>query len=238
MYRILDWDSEFFGIEGGRIEPGSLNRGELKGLLDSAKRAFVKVLYWSVAPSDVEANRAALLFGGILVDEKTMYKKDIDEKLIVGIVQDKNVHAYKEKVAAPEIESLAIQCGEHSRFKTDKGFDGGQFEMLYKTWIHNSIIKECADEVFVYEMEGSIRGMITATHVGTCGSIGLFAVDAKSRRMGIGKALLAALTAYLYDKGYITIQVVTQGKNIMSCSFYEKNGFVKEEVKNFYHFWL
>jgi ribosomal protein S18 acetylase RimI-like enzyme len=70
------------------------------------------------------------------------------------------------------------------------------------------------------------------------GSIGLIAVNEKTRSKGIGSKLIAAADAFYHANGIGQSTVITQASNIQACRFYEKAGFQVIKKEYVYHWWL
>ena len=133
---------------------------------------------------------------------------------------------------------MAIQIGIHSRFGVDPKISKKTFHKLYHTWIKNSVRGTAADKVFVIREKNKIVGMITLISKNGRGDIRLVAVDAKCRGKKLGTSLIYAALKYFIKKDYTKAQVVTQKSNVPACHLYEKCGFHREKIDNFYHFWL
>ena len=69
-------------------------------------------------------------------------------------------------------------------------------------------------------------------------SIGLIATQFQYRGRGIASFLLNSVNNYAYSHAIDTIEVATQARNIIACSFYKKNGFIEKSRTNIYHFWI
>ena len=237
-FKYLSWDSKFFGFKIGKINPKGLKAKELIRILKELKYKNYILSYLSLNPQNISLNDEALQNGGKLVDEKTTFSF----KLKNSDMRDyhSNIFLYKDKNISKVLIDIAIQTAEYSRFKTDTLFEKGKYKQLYTEWIIKSVKKKLANDVLVYKINDRIKGLIT---VGTenehdkIGFIGLVGVDSKERGKGIGIELMNAAKFYFQSRGFKTINVVTQGKNLPACKLYLKSGFYKSKIENFYHFW-
>ena len=226
MLSRLDWDSEFFGLNIGRIdwrnnqEPIVLSKEEL---LDY-NLIYVFVHHGQLVP----------LNDAKLVDSKVIYRK----KIIARTSMHQNVVAYTDSRPNEELYDLALQSGVYSRFRLDGNFPAGSYEKLYRRWIEQSVCKVMADDVLCYYDGGKILGMVTVDVKDNIGSIGLVAVDVTSRGKGVGSVLLSAVDAYFSDKGISSVEVATQLNNLTACSWYERNGYKVASVTDIYHLWI
>lgn len=237
-YRILNWDSNFFGFKVATIVPNRIIYSDLKQILKRLKEKKVSLVYWCSDPKSRNSQIAAKELGGFLVDFKITYEINLNTYDDQGSFENLGVEKYSKSTPNKDLENLAIQSGLYSRFRVDPNFTQDHFESLYKTWIRNSINKKIADEVLVMNKDGSINGMITVMNKNGKGMIGLMAVDSRVRAKGLGTILINAAKSWFISRGCQRGMVVTQRKNKAACKLYEKCGFYVRKVENFYHFWL
>lgn len=243
MYRILEWDSEFFGFTVAQISTTSeeANAGQLECVLAELRRNTVRLAYWSTR-ADVPGGYCAAGLGGRLVDEKTTFLvalASVGSPIANALSNDVFVEPYDSSMSKAELRELAIQSGEFSRFAIDPKIPKAKFEEMYAIWIEKSLAKEIADEVLVVRNnDGRVVGMTTLGHKNDRGDIGLLGVDAKFRGRHFGEMLVRHAQQWFIARGYKYAQVVTQGANAPACRLYAKCGFAVEMIEHFYHFWL
>jgi dTDP-4-amino-4,6-dideoxy-D-galactose acyltransferase len=227
MIKRLDWDSNFFGYEIGKIVVGPKNKFRIGALKDNNYK-----LIYVFSEEPIEINQL------ILVDIKVGFHKWINE--------DKKGFAFKNRCEPfnlckhdlNKLENLAIESGKYSRFKLDSNFQKNEFERLYLEWIYQSYQKKMALEVLVYSVDEVLAGFITITNKSeTLTDIGLVAVDPKFQGKGIGGVLVEAAEKYSFVNGYKEIQVVTQEDNKNALKLYQKNGFDLCNKTYIYHYW-
>lgn len=236
LFRILSWDSIFFGYKIAKILAPILNQSELKNLLTKLYHLDIKLVYWFIDPADEISNEAARNNNGFMADDKITYKISLSYYNSQK-VDNQRLRSFLHKPLNENILSLALQSGFYSRFKQDKKFVYNEFTKLYKTWIERSLNEEIAKDVIIY-VDNAERGLITLAIINNYGSIGLLAVDKKYRRKSVGRQLINAALVKFKSYGINEVKVITQRKNKAACKFYEQIGFVKESVQNVYHFWL
>ena len=234
VYKLLKWDSSFFGFKVALIYGSSNNLSEILHQLEANK---VKLAYCFISDKDRKANNNALKKGGLLVDRKVTYRGLIGSEELPPVNTDK-IKSFLFKPLNDKILSLALQSGIYSRFCLDKHFASDAYEKLYSEWISKSLAKIIADEVYMYVEEGKEQGLITLSRKDNYAEIGLLAVDTMSRGKSLGKQLVNAASVKTSEWGYNTLKVATQKENIPACRFYEKLGFEIEKIENIYHFWL
>jgi dTDP-4-amino-4,6-dideoxy-D-galactose acyltransferase len=236
QYQVLDWDSDFLGIKVARITQPQLDMHELSGTLSELRREKVKLVYWP-SEQEFELNTRAQ-FRGLLVDLKTTFVVDLSSLDFTKIAHDGIVEPFTDSMSMANLEDLAIQSGEYSRFAVDPNLPKEKFASLYKTWIDRSVRKEIASEVLVIRGDRKIVAMVTLGEKNGRGDIGLLAVDTKYRGRKYGEKLVGAAQRWFIGQGYRYGQVVTQGQNIPACNLYLKCHYSVERVEYFYHFWL
>jgi dTDP-4-amino-4,6-dideoxy-D-galactose acyltransferase len=235
-YQLLEWDTNFFGIKVARITVPNLSIEKLAYTLTELKHNGFTFIYW---PASQEYNQYDIdKLGGLLVDLKTTFRIDLSSAIMDESLMTDIVSPYSVSMQMEDLESLAVQSGQFSRFATDPHLSIEQFIMLYKIWVNRSLRKEIAKEVLVIEEGGHAVGMVTLTEKEGRGNIGLIAVDESSRGKKYGETLVRAGQKWFVKNGYKIGQVVTQGKNISACNLYLKCGYSVEKVEYFYHFWL
>ena len=140
-YKILEWDSSFFGFKVALIS--SLPH-ELSELLKKLTEEDVKLVYLFMPSKDQKANKIAEENGGTLVDEKIKFCKQIKKAELLPIDTD-HIKSYIFHPLNEKLISLALQSGIYSRYRLDSHFPEGTFEKLYKEWIEKSLAKKIAD---------------------------------------------------------------------------------------------
>lgn len=228
--RKLEWDSEFFGLQIGRVDLHT-NEEATELLAQRAELQKQFDLLYIFDPNDV-----GLAFDDAsLVDEKIYYGKLCEPRM-----QYQEVSYYRDAVPSVDLYHLALVSGEFSRFRIDKQFPEGSYERLYTRWVENACPKEGTNKqiLLIHNAEHVAKGMITIDHDGELGHIGLSAVDTDTQRQGIGTKIMSTLDGYLYDQGVKRLEVSTQKTNTFACKWYEKNGFTIQSRTKIYHWWL
>jgi dTDP-4-amino-4,6-dideoxy-D-galactose acyltransferase len=227
----LDWDSTFFGLPVFRGIPG--DECTVHEIVEAATKTDCRLLYVP-SPLILKEDTVASL-GAVLVDIKTTFVKRLRaEHLSVGSV----VESYTMDDHISSVLGIAVQSGEFSRFNVDRKLPHGAFKKLYETWMHRSILREIAKEVFVVRENGIPVGLITLGEKNGRADIGILAVDTVARGKGYGVDLVNAAENWFIDSGYTHGQVVTQGANMPACALYRKCGYEIDGTEFFYHVWL
>lgn len=228
--RKLEWDSEFFGLQIGRVDLQTLDDAVDLALMHYNLKYQYDLLYvFSKEGLSFDA------IGAELIDEKVLYGKPCEPR-----ERYNNISFYKQDVPSEDLYRLALVSGGYSRFKLDERLPQGCYERLYSRWIENACPKDGTNkQILTYlDAQNVAKGMITIDHQGELGHIGLVAVDADCQHQGIGGKIMSSLDGYLYGLGVKTLEVPTQKANKDACRWYEKNGFEVKSVTPIYHWWL
>lgn len=230
----LAWDSEFLGFAVARAVVPPPGAAAVAALVAQARASGVRLLYLVLDPADEAA--AARAAGAQLVDRKVTFGRSVgpESARAAGVEEVVTVSNF-----SSELEALAWQSGEYSRFRRDPAFAPGVFERLYSHWLRASLAGELAQTVLAWPgPAGTHTGLLTLQRLGSQASIGLLAVQANQRGLGQGRALMAAALAQAQAWGCARLRVVTQLDNRPACRFYARAGFAIEHQENVYHLWL
>ena len=234
-YKPLPWDSAHFGFPVASIPDGELEENDLSGILEILRTEGTRLVYHSRS-QPLRDERMLIRFDGLLADEKVTFAKQLTRES--GVETDEHIHPYAESSVSDALLKLALDAGKFSRFRIDPHFRNNEYQSLYRTWIERSVSRDIAHEVIVYESDGQVLGMVTMGEKNHRGDIGLVAVSELARGKGIGKKLMIAAENDFRRRGYLDIQVVTQGINEAACKLYTGSGFHLDEKIYYYHFWL
>lgn len=238
-YSFLDWDSNFFGFKIAIIHREDLNKTRLAGLLATLKSKGVRLVYWPAEnKNDLSVDDLKNL-NGLLVDQKITFKIRLDTFFLPPEKYDE-IERYMPSIPFTNLDSLAKQCGQFSRFAVDPNIPQDKFIELYKLWIKKSLTGEMANEVLIIRRNTFIQGLIAlkADESSGCGKITLLVVDKEIRNQSLGKQLVQAGLNWFQKLNLKFARVTTQEANVVACRLYDKCGFFKEKTVKFYHFWV
>jgi ribosomal protein S18 acetylase RimI-like enzyme len=233
--KILDWDSEFFGVRIGQIEGNLLTDTTIDSVLQWSHDQQVDCLYFLCAPDDDTSVRVA--------EQHQFHLVDIRIELSWPVRKIENRSEVDARLFRPDdlatLQQIAAETYQLSRFYFDQGFPKDLASGLYREWITKSC-NGYAEAVFVADYQGSVGGFITChlDDVSRRGRIGLLGVAETARGSGIGCVLIEAAQRYFSDREMRDVFVVTQARNIAAQRLYQSCGFRTQSVGLWYHRWF
>ncbi len=237
VFKLLEWDSSFFGFPVALIQKEVLTEEELSDALGQLKKQGVKCVYWPASAQHPELISYGCKLNGILADTKIIYSRSL-AGFNFNYAEKLYISPYNSAEPEEALIQLAIASGDYSRFKSDKKFGDESFKKLYTMWITDSVNKKIAREVFVSRYQNDLTGFISVGEKNDTGVIGLVAINEKYRGVGIGNMLMEYTLSWFNKNGFNKVEVATQKENKAACSLYEKFGFKPEKIFNYFHFWL
>lgn len=220
-YRVLDWDSQWFGIPIGRAD-------------------LPEVTVASVAEVDAWARMQGLQCvyvyaeSGILAKETIIGFKPIDIRVeyeLNPFILAKGPADAEDSMRPREQEAvcaLARRLFTETRFSRDPRFPLPCVRELYAEWVRQDSVG-CTPGCQVIRADNEIIGFVTGRtdpSDATQGSIGLLGVAESYRGRGVGTAMLDHVCRAFVKTGVKRVTVVTQETNVASCRLYERGGRV------------
>lgn len=234
-FRILEWDTGFFGYKVAELLPSGLRAYTPAELLSVLKKEEISLAYCFASPDDVLLNQHLAEAGAFLADAKITFSRQVSGES--DFTPSPFIRSLPVMEPSKKLRSMALQSGVYSRFKVDPGFHEHEYERLYDEWIYKSVQRTISKEVLIFEKEGDEKGFITLQIKNSVGSIGLIAVDENARGASVGKELVNASFHFFQSHQIATVEVVTQQANQIACNFYKSMGFDIKTIINVYHLW-
>lgn len=224
------------GFPVARLTLTQADADETALAIAECRAANQQLVYVVVRPDDDDTNYAVRASGAWLADRKVTFAMPL-QPVDAALPLDSAIALATE--FTPELEALAWQSGEYSRFRLDPRLPITVFQSLYTQWLRNSLNGSLAQAVMVLQSaSGHGLGLLTLGEKSGVADISLVAVDLDARGQQVGQRLVAEARRRAADSGYTRLQVVTQGDNIQACRFYEKCDFVAVHEVYIYHLWL
>lgn len=240
MPELLQWDSAFFGFGIGKLELKDAVMLGNEEIEREMQRNKIRLLYiFNKLDDHTDSTRKDGIperWGATLIDRKVVYGKTLSLDRAAALPM--SISQFSGKEPTNQLFSLALQSGIYSRFRLDKNFPQGSFERLYHLWMEKSVRKELADVVLIAGNDPETTGgMVTVSLKNGSASIGLIAVDEKSRGQKLGQQLMAAAEQSAIQAGINQITVATQLDNKSACAFYQHLGYEIKTVIEIFHWW-
>ena len=234
--KYLDWDSEFFKVNIGRITAVELT-GLIKALKTAKDRSYDCIYFETIfAKRGVMNYCLANDFNlvGIKMNLAVNLQSLDKSSYLEGISFIKKEEYYH------QIEKIVLNsCAPLSRFAFDPRFGLKRTRRLYREWINKSFRGDFSETIiFSVEPDEIISGFTTLRkHSGKI-FIDLFAVSEEFRGKEVSVKLFHSAKNWSRKNGYEQLFVLTQGYNIAALRSYQKNGFVTDSVNIIFHRWL
>lgn len=231
QYRILEWDSRWFGIPVGRVDLGELTVASAIEVDAWASENGLRCVY-------VYSDRASSceIAGFELMDVRVEYEFD-PLQFAKGTVDLSALICPEELESVCELAGRLFTC---TRFARDWRFPVERVRDLYAEWVRCDNVNGNPG-CLIMGADGDLAGFITGRknpNNTSRGEIGLFGVEENKRRRGCGKQLLDLICRAFIPLGVERVSVVTQESNIAACNFYEGCGAQTISRGYWYHRWF
>jgi GNAT superfamily N-acetyltransferase len=240
-YRILEWDSDFFGFTIAKMDTNRLKPEDMEPLLQWCGEHSVDCLYLLADPMDALTVRLAERHGFGLADVRLDLSRPIimDSDPAETISSPEHTMRKARQSDLAELEDMAQKNHTLSRFFFDPGFPRTACRELYALWIRKSLV-DYADVFWVVLADELPVGYVTCNleQDGRLGVIRLLGVAENHRNKGAGRLLVYQAIRWSGKMGAERITVTTQARNIDSQRLYQGAGFRTSSVYFWYHKWF
>ena len=231
----LEWDSAFFERRIARLNRPRLDEATLAASLEWCNHNRIDCLYFLADSDHSETPRLAAENDFLLTDVRVSLATNI-------LGEQEKASANKAVRLAREedlslLRSIAKSAHRDTRFYFDPHFDSAKCDLLYQTWIENSL-RGFAQAVWVAECDGQAAAYLTGHFQGQESRIGLVGVSQNHRGKGLATRLIQQFRAWSREQGALHATVVTQGRNVAAQRLYQRNGFLTESLQLWYHRWF
>lgn len=230
-FNDLNWDTDFFGVTSANAtihNPLTLNEWiELKTRFKNYQ--FISIMNKNSEP--INAQLIGKDTSAFLADVNIQF-----EKKLVGLDEKpKNVTIHQALEKNDQI--IEIADFQFSKFTEDPELakrGGGQ---IYYQWLINSFGQPYKFYALSRNEKGDANGFILFSYSDSACVIELIAVSKKETKGGIGTSLFKSVEYVAYERGYRSIKVGTQLRNMGAINFYHKVGCKQVECHQVYHLW-
>lgn len=224
----LEWDSKFWGIDIFSIPENNKvwNQDVLSSIKDSGKLWLIQGL---ISENEVGVINSLENEGFRFVESIITCKNKITIKASISENQFKEIEKYELEEYKNEFFNL---FGKYSRFFL---FGEKKINDFYYTWLINSIDGKMDDKCIGYYLNSQLAGFVTYKYDNNRMKLGLLGVFQKFQQKGISQKLLGYVNNVVLNEELSEMILSTQGKNIKAINAYIKNGFIFENIKQWYY---
>lgn len=237
LCEYLDWDSQFFCRRIARLTVNRLSQFDLEQIDRWCRSNRIECLYFLADANHRETALLAEDHGFRLSDIRVTLERRLEDGTSIGQEIPPDTVRLATSGDIPALRAIARDNHRDSRFYYDPHFPDALCDALYETWIEKSC-KGYADAVLVSGPPGQPLGYISC-HIrdGRQGQIGLVGVNAASRNLRIGQALVTKSLQWFAARGVRQVLVVTQGRNCEAQRLYQRCGFLTSSIYLWFHRW-
>ena len=233
----LPWDTDFFGINIGKVVIYENVDFDPIRLLQQANDEKYELVYVFKYQKMLNYDKVIKANLDLIDIQLTMSKKFFSADYIKLPYTFKTELTIKER---NECYKIAEKTSIVSRFYNEEKIGPQKTNQLYRKWIDNALNKSFSDGLFLVKKSCNISGihLIKTDIPNKTGYFTLTGVDSEYKRMGFGKELWLQSLAYWANESEIDqIKSTLSIQNAESLNFHMKMGFNKiEEIKYIYHF--
>jgi len=234
-FRILDWDSEFFGHRIAQVDPAMLAGNAAQSIVERARDHALECLYLFLDAADTEKVLAAQTAGFRLMDVRIT--REIAAPAGDALALPREIDLFRPE-DVPRLRAIARKSHFDSRFYHDPCFARERCDALYDEWIKQACEGASAAVVVARPAEQAEGYMTCDIPKPGHGKLGLGAIEPAQKGRGLGKRILRGAMNWLGSHGCDRIEVVTQARNLTAARMYESTGFQTTRVENVFHLWL
>ena len=231
----LEWDSNFFERRVARLNRRRLDNRIVTETLAWCKSNRIDCLYFLADSDHPESPPLATANNFELTDIRLTLERKLEDEKEANASPQGIRFAREEDL--PALRAIARTGHRDTRFYFDANFEPAKCDLLYETWIENSL-RGFAQAVLVGEVDGKAAAYLTCHLKGQESQIGLVGVAEAHRGKGMGGKLLERFRLWSLEQGSSRATVVTQGRNLQAQRLYQRNRYVTRSLQLWYHRWF
>lgn len=234
--KINTWDSDLFGFPIASVISERLDPNILGGVETECREHSVTMLQYLCSSENIESIHQAEKAGFHFIDIRLTF----EARLGASIASPEKIKGFDFALANDSHirELLHISAGlyKDTRYYADVNFPRDKVSMLYDRWVINAVQGTFDHLCYGLFITGQPIGFCTVRFIDNKNCIlGLFGIAESYQRQSFGKYLLQLVMVDLYERGFSSVQVVTQGKNIGAQRVYQGLQFKTLRVDMWYH---
>lgn len=238
VVQFLKWDTDFFKKRIARLCPSRINEKIVDMAFKFCRDRRIDCLYYLADSGHSESVKIAEQHGFHFVDIRLTFGMDLRQQSF----QNKKPAGLKIRDARlsdiPHLRLIAGSNYELSRYYFDRHFSKILCSKFYSDWISKAC-KGGALKVLVATVGGEIAGYVTCEGDDDIrGRLSLVGVSGKFHGRGIGRLLVQNALQWFKEQGFLSVEVVTQGRNYGAQRLYQRCGFTTLKTQLWYHKWF
>jgi dTDP-4-amino-4,6-dideoxy-D-galactose acyltransferase len=238
LFKRLQWDSEYFGINIAYISCLRLTPNIDRIVKEFTRKEKIDLLQYLCNCHDKVSVINAERSGYSFVDMRLTFEQYLNNKISVEEREDFRV----DKGCLQDIEklrSIASDIYKDSRYYYDGEFDKSRVVEFYINWIEKAILGTFDDYAYVIYKKNEPVGFCTVKeYKKNAARIGLVGIDKAIQGSGMAKYLMNNSLMKLQKNGIKYVEVATQGRNYEAQRVYQKCGFLTKKTELWYHKWF
>jgi dTDP-4-amino-4,6-dideoxy-D-galactose acyltransferase len=236
---VLEWDSNFFDFPIARINQRKIMKSDSAAINSFCTKNNIRLLQFQCEVNDSESILAAESMGFHFADYRVNYTMQISGEILSNIEFPEGFFIdYAAKADILNLQEIAGNIYQDSRYYFDKNFPRSKVEDFYKNWIAKSVLGLFDDYVLVLYYNSIAIGFICIVVEGDSARFSLVGMLKEYAGKGLGTKLLHKVIGILKSQGIKSINTITQGRNISAQNFYNRAGFNIKFVEIYYHYWI
>ncbi|MFG0250105.1 MAG: GNAT family N-acetyltransferase [Phycisphaeraceae bacterium JB051] len=236
--RVLQWDSDFYGIRIGYLMPRRVNDAIVAYALAFCQKHDIQCMYYLCDCYHLTSSRLAEKHHCNFVDIRLTMERRLNQNMSLPALPDGyTIRLGVEKDIASLLE-IAGDAYRHSRYFFDTRFDVKKCQQFYQDWIRKAVHGTFDDGVWVLCQNDKPVGYCTFRHLNDdVSQIGLVGMSPDMTGKGLASRLIEYTLAKESERGCRIMLVVTQGRNYPAQRLYQRTGFLTREAALWYHKW-
>ena len=238
LFKKLQWDSDYFGINIGYVSCLRLTPNIERIVKEFTRKEKIDLLEYLCNCHDKVSVLNAERSGYSFVDIRLTFERHLTNTFSLPMRKDFRV----DKGCLQDIEklrSIASDIYKDSRYYFDGEFDRSRVIDFYVNWIEKAILGNFDDYAFVmYRKDDPVGFCTIKEYKKNAVSIGLVGMDKEIQGNGMAEYLLNSSLMKLKKRGKRYVEVVTQGRNYEAQRLYQKCGFITKKTELWYHKWF
>jgi GNAT superfamily N-acetyltransferase len=233
----MNWDSDFFGFPIAFIGSRYLTEN-IQFLVDKfTKENKIKLIEYLCNCHDDVSVKIAEKNGYHFTDIRITFTKKIEKSFVCNKLDDGLMFNIAKPEHIYDLKFLTNSMYKDSRYYYDGNFSFDKINTFYSEWIEKAVNGQFDHECYCLFYANKPFAFCTLRYSGKNSTIGLFGVSSNYAGKGYGKILLSCVLNLLKEKGFDSVQVVTQGRNYNAQRLYQSVGFRTFKTELWYHKW-